>query len=358
MADSGGHWKTLAEAQKLTQSLKIPGVYEEDFKRNNPIDRMPVAQAAGTGLKIEWLEENTTTESTVTEVEIGGQLSWSDDIEYTEKETSLRTIYIQRKLAHFNQGIYSTYNNFEQRKLFECEKGMKRRIGSRIIYGDTTYGGTPTQWDGLHAWAATHGAPWAGSGSNDKKNMDMATGALSLTYLRTLVDEMKLGVDELLMPWEIVRRIDAAYQEKGFAGLKYDVAGGMSFIQMGYNELGKRILFWDGIPIIRTDFLVAEEDGTGTGATSNARALHTSTEAWSIFAVKYGDGSLDGQSPGMVFGYGGTEGQGDLYKIVRFPELPDYDASGLRLVNYGCVMMLSTFSLGRIADITDAAIVV
>jgi len=43
---SGGHWKTLAEAQKLTQSTKIPGVFEEDIKRNNPLERIPVAQAA------------------------------------------------------------------------------------------------------------------------------------------------------------------------------------------------------------------------------------------------------------------------------------------------------------------------
>ena len=32
MADSGGHWATLAAAQKLTQSNKIPGVVEEDIK--------------------------------------------------------------------------------------------------------------------------------------------------------------------------------------------------------------------------------------------------------------------------------------------------------------------------------------
>ncbi len=34
MADSGGHWQNLAAAQKLTQSMRIPGVFEEDIKRN------------------------------------------------------------------------------------------------------------------------------------------------------------------------------------------------------------------------------------------------------------------------------------------------------------------------------------
>ena len=105
MADSGGHWKTLAEAAKLTQSMKIPGVYEEDIKRNNPLDRISVAQAAHTGLKIEWLRESTTTEDAVTEIDIGEQLSWSDDIEYTEHEMTLRRVYIQRKLDHYLPGI-------------------------------------------------------------------------------------------------------------------------------------------------------------------------------------------------------------------------------------------------------------
>ena len=67
MAASGGHWATLAEAQKLSQSTKIPGVFEEDIKRNNPIERVPVAQAAGTGLKIEWLREDSVIDEAVAE---------------------------------------------------------------------------------------------------------------------------------------------------------------------------------------------------------------------------------------------------------------------------------------------------
>ena len=49
---------------------------------------------------------------------------------------------------------------------------------------------------------------------------------------------------------------------------------------------------------------------------------------------------------------------GDFYKLVRFPELEDYDAGGIRLVNYGAVLLGSSMCLGRIADIEDVAIVV
>ena len=362
MADSGGHWKTLSEAQKLTQSLKIPGVFEEDIKRNNPIERIPVGQAAGTGLKIEWLREKTTTEDAVLETDIGDQLSWSDDVEYEEKEMTLRRLYIQRKLDHYVQGIYQTYNNYEARVLLESEKGLKRKLGARLIYADNTYGGTPAQFDGYHALAAEHGAPlatpWA-SGGNDAKNMDANEAGLSLGLLRQLIDEMRHGVDEILAPYEIIRRMDAAYQEKGFAGLAYNSAGNLGFLTMGFNELGKRVLFWDAIPVTRTDYLVPEQANTGTGSSTDARALWSSGDKqYSLFAVKYGMMMNGEQNPGLQFAYGGTEGQGDLYKLVRFPELEDYDAGGIRLVTYGAVLLGSSLCLGRMFDIEDVAITV
>jgi len=359
MADSGGHWKTLAEAQKLTQSLKIPGVFEEDIKRNNPIERITVGQAAKTGLKVEWLREKTTTEDAVAETDIGDQLSWSDDVEYEEKEMTLRRLYIQRKLDKYVEGIYGNINNYEARVLLESEKGLKRKLGARLIYADTTYGGTPTQFDGYHALAAEHGTPYTAGSAYDPKNIDGGEAGLSLNLLRELLDEMKHGVDEILAPYQIIRRMDAAYQEKGFAGLAYNVAGNLAFLTMGYNELGKRVLFWDGAPIIRTDYLVAEQANTGTGASSDARALHTSGDKqYSIFAVKYGMVMNGEENPGLQFAYGGTEGQGDLYKLVRFPELEDYDAGGIRLVTYGGVLLGSSLCLGRIYDIEDVAITV
>lgn len=358
MADSGGHWSTLAAAQKLTQSMKIPGVFEEDIKRNNPIDRLTVGQAAHSGLKIEWLRELpsavTAIEAAVADIAIGTQLSWTEDVDYEEKEMTLRTSYIQRKLDHYVQGIYGTYNNYEARRLLESEKALKRKIGARIIYADNTYTSS-LQFDGLHALAAEHGTPYVEATAYDQKNVDEGTSALSLHNLRILVDAMLHGIDELWAPFEIVRRIDAAYQERGFASLAHATAGAMSFITMGYNDLGKRILFWDGIPIIRTDYLVAEADGTGTGGTANARGLYsTGTRCYSIFAVKHGN--VLNQEPGITYAYGGTEGLGDLYKLVRFPELEDYDAGGIRLVNYSAMLLGSSLCLGRIFDIIDEAI--
>lgn len=354
MADSGGHWKTLAEAQKQTQSLKIPGVFEEDIKRNNPLERMPVAQAARTGRKIEWLREKTTTESAVAEIDIGEQLSWSEDVEYEEKEMELKRIYIQRKLDHFVEGIYGTYNNYEARMLLECEKGLKRRIGARIIYADTTYTSSK-QFDGLHALAAEHGTPYTAGSAYDQKNINNANVGLGLGLFRELIDAMLYGVDEILAPYEIIRRMDATYQERGILQAAANTTN-MTFISMGYNEIGKRVLFWDGIPLIRTDYLVKEQSATGTGLSTNARALYSDDGTYSMFCMKYGN--VLNMEPGITYAYGGTEGAGDLYKLVRFPELEDYDAGGIRLVNYGAILLGSSLCLGRIFDVDDVAITI
>lgn len=360
MASSGGHWKTLAEAQKLTQSHKIPGVIEEDIKRNNPVERMPVAQAAGTGLKIEWLREKTTTEDAVTEAAVGDQLVWGEDVDYTEVESTLRYVYIQRKLDRYVQNIYGTYNDYKAQALLESEKGLKRRLGDRIFYADTTYGGAPTQWDGLHALVAERGTPNSASVvANSDLNLDQEDAGLSLALLRRLFDAMVFGVDELWVPPEIGIRIDAAYGEYGFRtdtgeALQTIVHGDISLLTRGVNEIGRPIMFFMGVPIVRTDYLVDEESNTGTGATSNKRAVYSSDRTFSILAIKFGN--VLEKDPGVCFAYGGTEGEGDLYELWTWDRLEDYNAGGMRLDSYGTVLLGSTKCLGRIHDVDNSAI--
>ena len=349
MADSGGHWKNLAEAQKLTQSTLVPGVIETDIKRNNPLDRLPVAQAANSGKSIKWVREKTLTEDAVADIARGGLLAWSEDVEYDEVETALKTQYIQRKLDHFVRDIYGNFTNYRAQVLLEMEKGMKRRIGDKILYSDLTYGGD-LQFDGLHALAAENSL-------TSGLNIDGTGNALSLEDFRTMSDAMKAGIDELWLPFSILRRIEAAYEERGFASLKAADAGAMSLITKGISDIGKRLLFWNGIPLVPMDYLVAEEEDTGeTDTIGDAREKNVTSgdKNYSIFGIKFGN--VMERDPGVCLAYGGTEGLGDFYKIVPFPELEDYDAEGLRIVSYNAILQGNKLTVGRIFDITDAAI--
>lgn len=355
MADSGGHWKTLADAQKLTESTKIPGVFETDIKKNNLLDVFPVCQAAHSGKSIKWLREKNFTDDAATELEIGEQITWTDDVEYDEVETYLKRVAIARPLDKFNTGIHGTYNDYRAIALLETEKKLKRRIGDRLVYGDYTYLNT---WDGIHALSAERGTPYAGTlGTGSELNIDQNDTGLSLTYVRVMINALLYGCDLIAVNKRIKARLEAAYQEKGFAGLAYNSAGSLASLTMTYDQLGKPIINWAGTRIVDSDYLMGETSGTGTGATSDARTKSTgSSQRFSMFFFKFGN--IMNQEPGICFGYGGTEGQGDLYKLEIFPKLEDFDAEGIRLITYGATLMGSPFCLGRIADIGDAAILV
>jgi hypothetical protein len=225
----------------------------------------------------------------------------------------------------------------------EAKKGMKRRLGDKLIYDDITYGGSK-QFDGLHALAALQ--------TGTDLDIDEG-GALSMEHFRTVIDAMKYGVDIIYIPGCLHRRINAAYQELAFAGTAGDHV--MSQISFGYNEIGKRVAFFDGIPMVPTDFLVAENDGVGDG--SNLRAKWTSsTVTYSIFFVKFGD--VFNSEPGLCFAFGDSEMGKELYKVELFDKLEDYDAKGFRFVTYSAPLLGSKLALGRIFDVQDLAVTV
>ncbi len=343
MADSGGHWANLAALQKLTDSTNVPGVVETDIKRGNPIERVALVQGAHTGKSIKWLQESTVADTDVQDIAIGEALVFSENMDYDEAETALKISYIMRKLDKYVRDIYGTYNDYRAQVLIEMEKALLRKLGDKVLYNDLTYGGAK-QFDGLHALAAVQ--------TGTDLDIDQGEAGFSFGNLRTMIDAMPAGVDELWFPYQVMRRMDAAYQEKGFSGLAI-LGGSMASMSIGWNEAGKRQMFWDGIPIIRTDYLMAEQANTGVG--SDARAKYSSGDRqYSVMAVKFGN--VLNAEPGMAFAFGNTEGGGQFYKIDTFPTLEGFDAEAMRMVTYGAVLLGAPHCLGRIYDIEDVAV--
>jgi len=335
-----GHWSSLTQAQKLTQSQLIPGVIEEDIQRNNILDRVPVAQARGQTIK--WNREQYVMETDVANVAIGDQLSWSASMTYEQMEVALKRKYVQRRLDNFIPDVYGTINDYEAQVLWEMKKGLIRRLGDDIIYDDLTYG--TNEFDGLHALACVQ------QGTDLDIEED---GALALSNLRIQHDAMKHGIDFCYIPFNIARRIDEAYQEQGLTTLATYTT--LARISYGVDDQGKRVMFFDGVPFLRTDFLKEETaDLCNATSTDEARAKSTTGDNWSLFHVKMGD-VFNGE-PGLTLGFGNTEMLGQFYKIVLFDELENYDAGGIRLVSYVAPLLGSKLSLGRINDITDASV--
>ena len=342
MADSGGHWSTLAEAQKLSQSHQTDGFIEEDIKRGGLFGLIPVWQLVGKDLI--WLREQVGQIASLASV--GSQLVWTDNVTYDKRTLELQRVYAQAPLDHFVSGVYKNINDYEAIQLMELKKAVIQKINDLMIYGDVTYGAAG-EFDGIHALSEASAADFAGTA--DMLDIDQASAGLSLKNLRDIEDRMKYGIDFWLFPYQIANRLDAYVQEAGLT----NTFGAISFT---LDQVGKRVTHWNGVPIVRSDYLVAETANTGRG--SNLRSKNTSgaSENFSVFAIKAGN--VARREPGLTYVFGGNGfGGGEPFRTVRFEELEDFDAAGLRLISYASLADGSAMALARINDITDVAIV-
>jgi len=347
------HWDSITEAQKLTQSVLIPGVIDENMKQNPilgplPGGQMPVAWSPGKSIK--WNKANATMEDDVAFAAVGDATSWSNSITYTPMESELKIIYVQRILDTFVQETYGNVNDYEAVMLMEMQRDAFKKLNDRIFYADETYSAGTKEFDGLHAWAALQTPVTDTEGTN----MDGESAGFNFNKMRLMRDAMNMDINCFMFPKAIGRRLSAAAYEVGLEvnGI-LTTRGQMSYLTFGVNDLGKRVMFWDGVPIILTDYLVPEEDGTGTGSSSNARAKYSSDKTYSIFGLRFGN--LYKGDPGLMFAFGNTPSTGQMYEVTPFDKLEGFIGKGLRLHLFGAVLLGSKYGLCRMFDVDDAA---
>ncbi len=345
MPDSGGYWLNLAEAQKLTQPILVPGIIEEDIRRGGIVTMLPITQSPGQSLDF----NREVTIRTPSKLATGGQLTWTDNQTLEKRTVELKQMYDQTPLNKFVTSVYGTMNNYRAITLRGMRKGMVYELENRVIYDDLTFGSTDPnggalEFDGLHAICAEN---------TGDLNIDQAEGGLAISNLRAMVDAMKYGIDFFLMPYAVARRLDAFYQEVGSTISGRSAVG--SYFWSSLESIGMRIPFWNSIPIIRTDFLVAEQANTGAG--SDARAVHTSgDEQFSVLGVKMGQVSED--EPGLTLLFGGDDNElGEFFRLEVFDKLENFDAAGFRMIAYTGLANASSLTVARIFDIENVAVV-
>lgn len=362
MADSGGHWLNLAEAQKLTQDNQVPGYMEEDVKRGHLAMLLNAWQLTGTNLV--WNREKSV--GTGQRASIGSRLVWTDEEEYNQITRPLKIAYKQSPLNNFVEQTYGTFNNYAAIQNRGLNKSVFRLIGDDLIYGDTNNGGS-LQPMGIHALAALYPTSLNGEGGSGDLNVNMESGGLSLMELRKMVDAMKHGIDFFLFPKAVARRLDAYVQEAGISNTSVTTsssntervtnssAAGGTF-NFDITDAGARVTAFEDIPIVRSDYLVAEEADTGLTSSSTRDKYSSGTKNYSVFGIKTGQVAFE--EPGLTFVFGGdTNPAGALMRTEGFDKLENYDAKGIRKTSYYNLADGSIMALARIVDITDAAVV-
>ncbi|KKL90012.1 hypothetical protein LCGC14_1908950 [marine sediment metagenome] len=356
MAEIVGQWTTLAEAEKLTQSVLMQGIVETVIEEGEILPMMPVKQLSGKSLLYN-RENSFNAEDGADFYDIGEQIPWVGDQAGTQVEASLKRIARQSALDNFIALTYNNINDYRAIKAQDVAKKVTRFAEHMTLYGDTTFGGVK-QFDGLHALSAEFESSTAvASIVGDEVNIDNGNAVVALSTLRFMLDSVKAdkkGRDQvvILMPKIIGRRFDAAYQEAGF--VRSNVTIDMANLNIGAKEIGGRIMFFDGVPIIRSTYLQAEQANTGDG--SDARALYSSgTRNYSIFILRFGaleDGGLE-----MLFGDPAAQPNQFLpFARTPFDKLENYDAGGERLVSYMAPALGAGYSLARLWDVVDGAI--
>ena len=343
MVTAGGYFDNLAEAQKLTQELIVPGVIQEDIRRGGLLTQFPIWQFVGKNAA--WNRQSSQPTASVTT--IGAGLVWTSDTTYAKQTVDLKEIYKQTKLDNFVRSTYGTFNNYAAIQIAGDQEAMVNTLEDLFLYGDVTFSSGELEFDGLHALARnSRQSLGATAGSLD---IDEGQAGLSLANMRALERHMKAGIDFWLFPYEIAERLDAYVQENGVSTFL------ASQINITMDDLGKQVAKWNMVPIFRSDYLVAEQLDTGEG--SNARAKHTSGDAqFSVFAVKMGQVAQG--DPGCTLLLGGDQiNPGQPWMFTPFEKLEGSDARGIRHVTYAAIADGSSMALGRIYDIENVAIV-
>ena len=343
-----GHWENIQEAEKLTQTTLIGGLVTEYVKRGGILGLsspgIPVAQH--TGLDVLWNREKDVPVASSVDP-IGARLVWQSGTNFDQLRANLRSVYIQTYLDNYVQEVYQTLNNYRAIQLQNNARSMVSRIETLLIYGHKEDSPGNLEFDGFHTIASRYKKNYHGM------NLDFDSGSngLSIHMLRQLVSNMRHGIDYLIMSDTLAMRFDEMVQEGGFVGSSSRVVN--SRMTYGKDELGNAVSFWNGIPIIRSDWMVEELENSGLNDSSR-RLPSAGSGIYSILAVKFGQ--VYRNQPGLTLTWGarGALRRGQIWKTVLFEKFEDIDAEGIRHIGHYGILDGSTMAIGRITDIADA----
>lgn len=331
-----GHFDSLAEAEKLVQSQLLAGVVQEIYEEGSLLSRLPVMTIDSLSLK--YNREDTIPSASF--YDIHEQIPWTADVKYaTQKEVFLKRAVRQDILDKFIMDTYKNPNDYRAIVLSQLTKGVMRTIEDNFIYGDT--GASSKTPDGLHRLLDTDiagGDAFTTATNLQAFDMGGSAVAVSFTILRQLIDQVKPRPSILLMTRTMRNTLSAASFEKGIVLSSSQPLGSITFSQ---DEFGRRVDFFDGIPIVVSDYLVEEADNTGGKSAASGIV--------SIYAIKLAQ-IIDG---GLTLTIGGKTNAVEFFKMVELEELEDFDASGIRLVAYYALALGSSKGLARIHSIDE-----
>lgn len=243
----------LAESAKLSNDMVQRGVIETILEESPMLRVMPFLEVEGNSFK--YTQENT----------LGGagfyavNGVWSEaTATFTQKTANLAILGGDADVDNFVQRARSNVNDQRAIQTMLKAKDVARTWEQTVITGDAS--ADPNAFDGLKVLFPSTGA------SGQVMTPASAGGSLTLALLDQLLDLVKGGKPDALVMSKRTRR-----------KLKSLLTSSTHYVETGDN-LGRQILFYDGIPVLVSDFIAdteAADDGSGS-TFSSIYAIHFS----------------------------------------------------------------------------------
>ena len=336
-----GHFDSLAEAQKLVQSELLAGVVQEVFEEGQLLQKLPVTVIDSKSL----LYNRESTLPTAAFYDIHEQIPWMSDVNFTQKEIALKISARQDVLDKFMLKTYKNPNDYRTVVLSTLRKGVMRTIEDKLIYGNVDT--DSAEFDGVgHLLPAdiAGGEAWA-TANPQAYDMGGASAPVTMKVLRELIDAVRPKPSFLLMTRTMRNTLSATAFEKG---LVLANTNPLRVVTGGTDTFGARVDYFDGIPIIISDYLLDETDNTVNKDTGNDSGIS------SIWAIRVGS-IIDG---GLSLVTGGETGGVEFFSMVELDTLEDYDAGGIRLVAYCALAQGSSKATAVIHSIDEDGTIV
>jgi len=243
----------LAESAKLSNDMVQRGVIETILEESPMLRVMPFLEVEGNSFK--YTQENT----------LGGASFypvngvWSEAAAtFTQKTANLAILGGDADVDNFVQRARSNVNDQRAIQTMLKAKDVARKWEQTVITGDAS--ADANAFDGLKVLFPSTGS------SGQVMTPAAAGGSLTLALLDQLLDLVKGGKPDVLLMSKRTRR-----------KLKSLLTSSTHYVETGDN-LGRQILFYDGIPVLASDFIADTETAdNGSGSTfSSIYAIHFS----------------------------------------------------------------------------------
>ena len=306
---------TLAEGAKLSNDVVLQGVIETVVKESRVLDVLPFIDMVGNALT--YNRENAMASAAFYDV---GD-AWSEDAPtFTQVQATLKILGGDADVDRYIATTRSNVQDIEAAVLELKAKAVAHEFEDEFVYGDTAV--DSKGFDGLHKLVS------ALSGQQVHLGSGTTPAALSLKKLDEMIDAVKPGKPDALLMTRRTRRGISAYARALTSPVQFESAG-----------FGQRVMFYDGIPVLESDFMFDTE-----ALSSGAYSAKTGGAGSSIFAVKFGEGRLAGLTNGGL-------------QVEDVGALETKDARRWRCKWYVSLALFSTLALARLDGISSADVV-